>query len=263
LSKLRTYDVAETLSHYEFICIQETWDIDVEDEYTKFFPNHTVYTCQAKSSSRGGRSMGGSVILVKNVLTKYVKRVCENFPSGVLLVIDKPLFKLDKDTLFVNLYVPPEGSPFYNDNDSNVIASLEATFEEHNLLDLYFAMVGDFNARTGKLCDTSGFDNNIPELQEFSDMFVDTFDIERRSCDSVTNKFGRILLQFCQTYDMVISNGRFGPESEQYTFMNKNGCSVIDYLIISKSMFRLINNFAVLSNSESCHFPISIALRIF
>jgi len=94
-------------------------------------------------------------------------------------------------------------------------------------------------------------------------MFVDTFDIERRSCDSVTNKFGRILLQFCQTYDMVIANGRFGPESEQYTFMNKNGCSVIDYLIISKSMFRLINNFAVLSNSESCHFPISIALGIF
>jgi len=53
----------------------------------------------------------------------------------------------------------------------------------------------------------------------------------------------------------------FGPESEQYTFMNMNGCSVIDYLIISKSMLRLITNFAVLSNSKSCHFPISIALR--
>jgi len=45
--------------------------------------------------------------------------------------------------------------------------------------------------------------------------------------------------------------------------MNKNGCSVIDYLIIPKSMSRLINIFAVLSNSESYHFPISIALRIF
>ena len=91
----------------------------------------------------------------------------------------------------------PEGSPFYNDNDSNVIASLEATFKEHYLIDLYFAMVVDLNARKRKLCDTSGFDNNIPELREFSDMFVDTFDIERRSCDSVTNKFGRTLLQFC------------------------------------------------------------------
>ena len=70
-------------------------------------------------------------------------------------------------------------------------------------------MVGDLNARNGTLCDTSGFDNNIQELQDFSDMFVDTFGIERRSCDSVTNTFGRILLQFCQTYYMVIANGHF------------------------------------------------------
>ena len=36
-----------------------------------------------------------------------------------------------------------------------------------------------------------------------------------------------------------------------------------DYLIISKSMFRLLHDSVVLSNSDSCHFPISIALRIF
>ena len=88
MSKQMTYNVAETLSHYECICIQETWDIDVENEYTKVFPNHTVYTCRAKSSLLGGRSMGGFVILVGNVLTKYEKRVCGNFPSEVLLVID-------------------------------------------------------------------------------------------------------------------------------------------------------------------------------
>jgi len=70
---------------------------------------------------------------------------------------------------------------------------------------------------------TSGFDNNISKLQEIVDMFVDIFDIKRRSCDSVTNTFGRIVLQFCHTCDVVIANGRFCPESVQFTFMNKNG----------------------------------------
>ena len=76
----------------------------------------------------------------------------------------------------------------------------------------------------------SGFDNNIPELQDIVDMFVDILDIKRQSCDSVTNTFGRIVLQFCHTCDVVIAN--FCPESEQFTFMNKIGwLIVIDYLI--------------------------------
>ena len=48
---------------------------------------------------------------------------CGNF---ILLIIDKSVFGLQKDVLYLCAYVPPEGSPYYNySNVENGIGLLE------------------------------------------------------------------------------------------------------------------------------------------
>jgi hypothetical protein len=49
----------------------------------------------------------------------------------------------------------------------------------------------------------------------------------------VPNSFGRRILELCKSTGLRICNGRFGVDSSKFTFQNKNGCSVIDYLLIS------------------------------
>jgi hypothetical protein len=72
----------------------------------------------------------------------------------------------------------------------------------------------------------------------------------------VVNKIGRELLAFCKTYSCYIVNGRFGIDSGDFTFINNNGCSVIDYFIATKGLFDVVSNFEVLSNADCCHLPL-------
>jgi len=62
----------------------------------------------------------------------------------------------------------------------------------------------------------------------------------------------------CKTYDLYITNGRFG--AGDFTFINQNGASVIDFFIVSKHLLTNTISFQVLSATESCHLPISLVI---
>ena len=72
------------------------------------------------------------------------------------------------------------------------------------------------------------------------------------------NDFGKTLLNFCCTLNLNIMNGRCGTDKGKgdFTFVNANGTSVIDYVISSTSLFTLCSQFDVLSRSDSEHMPI-------
>ena len=57
-TKLLRYGIAELIKQYDLMSLQETWDIET-DYCQNYFSNHTLYTCTAKRSSRGGRQKGG------------------------------------------------------------------------------------------------------------------------------------------------------------------------------------------------------------
>ena len=57
--------------------------------------------------SKQGRYAGG---IRKNYISYVSQLVCSNM---LLFLIDKDLFGVMKDILYVCLYVPPKGSPFY------------------------------------------------------------------------------------------------------------------------------------------------------
>jgi hypothetical protein len=82
-------------------------------------------------------------------------------------------------------------------------------------------------------------------------------------CDRLTedlkhpNIFGNRIPQLCRSSRLRICNGRFDESSGKFTFQNKNGCSVIDYMLLSCESFSIVHNFTVGKFTTcSCHTPL-------
>ena len=79
-------------------------------------------------------------------------------------------------------------------------------------------LMGDFNARTGKLDDYVELDEEISEVPR------------RSNRDETVNTNGRMLKTLCETTEMSILNGRTGKEEGmgEFTCITHNGKSTID-----------------------------------
>ena len=120
---------------------------------------------------------------------------------------------------------------------------------------------GDFNARIGIETDFVENDKYDPEMSPVS------HDIPPRSTmDKVLNARGKELLDMCKTLDLCILNGRkTGDILGNFTSFQPRGNSVIDYGIISQSLFDYVTSFNVgnfmpwLSDHSPIHY--SLILR--
>ena len=164
--------------------------------------------------------------------------------------IDKTITGLTKHLLLGVVYIPPEGSKY-----TNVSAFEECEFELLELLscnDALVCMCGDFNARTGNLCDL--VENNV-----FNDFGSDSVTgglstimknhYERKNNDKHCNKYGPLLTDLCKTANVLIVNGRMPHYSSgNPTFKN---ISTIDYFLCCPMLFQHINNFIVHDGNPS------------
>ena len=106
--------------------------------------------------------------------------------------------------------------------------------------------MGDFNGRTGEVDEsftTSGkTDNAIPTPSYFSDV------PKRKNCDKIVNSHGNKIIEFCQSFDFRILNGRtIGDKIGNFTHLNaNNGESTIDYSLCNYPLYESIDNFIVL-----------------
>ena len=77
-----------------------------------------------------------------------------------------------------------------------------------------------------------------------------------------TNKSGKYLLDLCKETGLRILNGRkVGDLSGKPTCIRYNGCSVVDYMLVSNELYSLIGYFEVHNfSSLSDHCPISCSL---
>ncbi len=85
----------------------------------------------------------------------------------------------------------------------------------------------------------------------------------RNSLDSTTNTYGNLLLNLTKNNQLVILNGRtLGDLTGNFTSIQKNGCSVIDYFAVTNKLKPNINYLKVLQFTEfSDHRPLSIELH--
>ena len=81
--------------------------------------------------------------------------------------------------------------------------------------------------------------------------------------DNICSAHGLKLLDLCKSTSLRIANGRLGNDCPvgSFTYSSRNGCSVIDYLILSQPDFSCINDFHVCSFCEwSDHAPLTFSV---
>ena len=125
--------------------------------------------------------------------------------------------------------------------------------------DCKFYIVGGLNARTGNLCDYIENDDST-HLPVSDDYIEDDVTVKPRcNKDKTVNTAGRTLIELCKMCDIRTVNGRVGDDLGvgDYTYMNYNGQSVIDYVICSTQLLQKMSNFKLLDfNENSDHRPV-------
>lgn len=86
----------------------------------------------------------------------------------------------------------------------------------------------------------------------------------RDTSDSTLNEYGRELLQICQAYNLSFLNGRVGSVNQlaNFTCITSQGCSMVDYAIVSELLLHEICNFQVNDPSpHSDHCSLSLVIK--
>ena len=122
-------------------------------------------------------------------------------------------------------------------------------------------MMGDFNARKGKLSDQ--IDQYVGRHVSEEDSNLISHKLPNMNTRDVANpnKFGKLPVDLCMSNDLCMLNGRSkGDAKGDFTNYSYKGSSMIDYGIISKSLFPTLVYFKVHNLSFfSSHCPISFA----
>ena len=77
--------------------------------------------------------------------------------------------------------------------------------------------------------------------------------------DTKANTYGKLLLELCKNTGRIIANGRIYLDKHRgsFTNYNRNGKSVIDYMLFDPNCYNMITDFAVSPKLvESDHCPI-------
>ncbi len=121
-------------------------------------------------------------------------------------------------------------------------------------------MIGDFNSRVGPKSDCVPHDKYVAGIDDVN--YTPDTHIPKSSTDTTTNNFGIQLLDMCVASGLRIANGRFsGDRDGKSTFCNRNGKSVIDYLLVQGNNFEKISHFSIHDFTEfSDHTPVSFTV---
>ena len=86
--------------------------------------------------------------------------------------------------------------------------------------------------------------------------------LKRASKEKIINNVGKSLLDFCYLYDLIIMNGACcGDKEGEFTFVSSQGCSVIDYFLVSKELASHCN-LIVQGNLYSWHLPVELRWKV-
>ncbi|MEW8547927.1 MAG: reverse transcriptase family protein [Candidatus Thiodiazotropha sp.] len=243
------------IKQYDVVLLVEThigYDKIVSVDGFHYFP-----VCRAKSAN--GRYYGGLAVLTRTNIRPYVSFLKNTSTEYQWLKLDKKFFSFQKDLYLCLAYIPP--------NQSSYAANMQ-----HDLIDLIendilmyktkgdIMICGDLNARSGSQQDFISNDE-VDHVPVYDDYNIDVSSVPRQSKDSTIDARGKSLIEICIGNQLRILNGRcFGDMFGQYTCYTPNGCSVVDYTIVSESILDQILYFHVsdfLATLSDCHCKLS------
>ena len=259
-NKLMSFSFKKYCEQFQIFAFAEIWFCKKED-IENAFPNFKVFF-----APRSQRMKGGVAVCVCKTISDHAHQLLPSVEDGVFLKFEKRVLQYPFDVIFAFVYVAPERSVIYGEENPNGIDKLADNvaqiMQEHP--DLPWVLCGDFNARTGELSDTDSIDEHIhaQPLNHLDELLKDMPQTQRKSKDSTTNKFGVTLIELLKENDMFIMNGRSDSDRKgEITCVANRGKSVVDYVICSKSMLEFFSDMYVANRSESDHFPIVTSLE--
>ena len=198
------------------------------------------------------RKSGGLGFFVRQNLIKFVELVDTHSEYIAWIKISKHFHGLDKDILIGNVYIPPQDSRFFNDDEFEFF---EQEIASACSRDDYIYILGDFNAQTGEIADFTSADNFLAEYFHFDEGTVEFFDqkcvlekfqvqINRISMDKKKNNSGFRLIDISKNNNLFILNGRYGQD-KNIGAMTFRSTSVIDYSLISAKTFEIVHDFKI------------------
>ncbi|MCG7875884.1 MAG: reverse transcriptase family protein [Candidatus Thiodiazotropha endolucinida] len=236
------------LDQHDILCIAES-KLDNDDVIS--CPGYVFYN--RPRSQPYSRKSGGIGFFVRQKISASVEFINSNSDYVSWVQISKKAHKIDKDVLIGAVYVPPQQSKFFNDDEFELF---EQEISSSCSKDCYVILTGDFNAQTSDLQDFTSADSFLSEYFQFDDCTIDFFDqksvlerhniqVNRASKDKKKNGSGQRLTDICKNNNLFILNGRYGHDRNvgEMTFRNT---SVIDYALVSSKTLSILSDFQIL-----------------
>ncbi len=264
VNKFNAVHIKKMFSKHEIICLSETWT-NIDTECNICLQGYEPF-CQSRSGKhvKSNRESGGLAILVKNSILKFVQRQPSTSENTIWLKIYKDLCNTTKDIYLGSVYLPPEYSSYNRNNLSNYWDNIEKEMSFFKAKG-FVMLCGDLNSRSSTLQDYIPDDSREDFLSLPCNYIPDRSDIPIRcNLDETINNYGKKIIEFCIGQRLHIINGRTkGDYFGNFTCLKYNGCSTVDYNIISKELSHLPDSFTVLPLTEfSDHKPLSLVLNV-
>ena len=200
---LANREINNLLNETDILGIAESWLCDSDmitiKGYATFFKNKI-------KRNKFGRNPGGIGFLINDSLSKYIKIIECNQEESLWLEF--------KDTensifiIFVVIYQPPCSSKYFNEKLYDQLEE-ELNKISNKFTNYEICIMGDFNARTGKL-DTENI--GLVDYSNFDGLNYEK--IPRKSRDPIVNRQGEKLIDFCVSNNLVLINGNFSGDPE-------------------------------------------------
>jgi hypothetical protein len=264
----------EFAKEFDIVCLCETM-LDRADEYN-VIDAFEGFIPRFKHRTEYKRKSGGIATLFKATVIDFIHDIeIHDLEIAQFFKIDKGLCGME--FILGTVYIPPEGSEYLKGDEFESL--MDTLFVLNANHDLPFCLVGDFNARTGRMEDMIIFDHHVAEEAGLSqienDMFVNIDSLEQQgirtkrvNSDSKCNKSGHKIIDICKCTGMHIANGRVGKDKHigKLTCMDNEGnpASAVDYALLSTSLFSKVINFEIDDFDElfsDKHCPLILTLR--
>ena len=235
--KLSDESFLNEVKNDDIIALTETHNNDKNDSLS--IPGYRrVKIKNRKKTNNSNKDSGGLALFAKPEIFKFITPINNTNEDTIWIRIKKEILDQKQDIYIGTVYLPPHK----NNNDSS--KKILELFEEIMAFQKKGEVIvqGDFNARTSVISDTIAQDRFDTIL-----MGKNNGDIkDRNSQDKVSDFRGKELIELCKSLEMAILNGRkIGDIYGKFTSLQWNGNSVVDYVIVSQSIYSSISYFKI------------------
>ena len=247
--KLIESEFLHYLCNFDIFCLAETWL--GKGKSLEINGYKSIVKSKEKKGKRG-REPGGLAVLVREGKGVEYKIIGTKIDEVLWVKVHTSSLRF----ILGVVYKHPIGSVYWR---RSVLGEIE-----EELLNIIaesgienVVLLGDFNCRIGQLkIGMVGAENdwgcNLIEGYSFG---------HRKSKDFVVNREGKDLINFCEKLGLGILNGvKNGDEEGEFSQVGIRGNSVVDYGIVNREVWEVVQEFKIDLRIESDHMPIIIKI---